>query len=374
VQRYDLRGDSYEHGAWDEYWYDALGRRVLVRARRETALCNAVSGNECVSFVQRTVWDGSQVLYEERTSGLDAVTGGAPSYGTVGYVHALGIDQPVALMDGRVIHYNWRGLGEASSWSDGTPADYELATGSSTRVAWPAGQGVYYRRATDPYAGIPVTWIGSLAVNGQDGTSLLYRRNRYYDPASGRFTQEDPIGLAGGLNLYGFAGGDPVNFSDPFGLCAWHEMECWNDKILALGATGGAVARYASAAASLALELTGAVSVDEHARGAAGGSKMAMAALIFDIGVNAIPGGGEGRAALSRLIKDASENPGAWRVVGAFTEAATNKAAKGGLSVQTVLRNEAGDQLVRHTVLDQSGKVIEEHYRPIYKPRDVDKP
>jgi len=28
-----------------------------------------------------------------------------------------------------------------------------------------------------------------------------------------------PIGLAGGLNLYGFAGGDPVNVSDPFGLC-----------------------------------------------------------------------------------------------------------------------------------------------------------
>jgi len=26
--------------------------------------------------------------------------------------------------------------------------------------------------------------------------------------------------LAGGLNLYGFAGGDPINFSDPFGLCA----------------------------------------------------------------------------------------------------------------------------------------------------------
>jgi len=31
-------------------------------------------------------------------------------------------------------------------------------------------------------------------------------------------TQEDPIGLAGGLNLYGFAKGDPVNFGDPFGL------------------------------------------------------------------------------------------------------------------------------------------------------------
>lgn len=29
----------------------------------------------------------------------------------------------------------------------------------------------------------------------------------------------DPIGIAGGANVYGFANGDPVNFSDPFGLC-----------------------------------------------------------------------------------------------------------------------------------------------------------
>jgi hypothetical protein len=31
-------------------------------------------------------------------------------------------------------------------------------------------------------------------------------------------TQQDPIGIAGGLNLYGFADADPVNFGDPFGL------------------------------------------------------------------------------------------------------------------------------------------------------------
>ncbi|MBX3175258.1 MAG: hypothetical protein KF709_12655 [Gemmatimonadaceae bacterium] len=35
----------------------------------------------------------------------------------------------------------------------------------------------------------------------------------------GPATQRDPIGLAGGVNQYGYVGGDPVNFSDPFGLC-----------------------------------------------------------------------------------------------------------------------------------------------------------
>jgi RHS repeat-associated protein len=56
-------------------------------------------------------------------------------------------------------------------------------------------------------------------MDQKDGSGLVYRRNRYYDPITGRFTQEDPIGIAGGLNLYGFAEGDPVSFTDPFGLC-----------------------------------------------------------------------------------------------------------------------------------------------------------
>jgi RHS repeat-associated protein len=61
--------------------------------------------------------------------------------------------------------------------------------------------------------------MGSLISNKRDASGQLFMRNRYYDPESGRFTQEDPIGIAGGLNLYGFADGDPVNSSDPFGLC-----------------------------------------------------------------------------------------------------------------------------------------------------------
>ena len=205
---------------WEEYWYDALGRRVFTRTRHDLPMCGYPI--VCPGFVDRTVWDGDQVIAEQRSSGLDSVTGGAPNFGTVRYVHGLGLDAPVAILDNRftdarVIHYNWRGLAEASSWSTGTPADLEL--GAGVKVAWPAGQGVYLKKGNNPNVGQEVTWIGSLPANGQGDAGLVYRRNRFFDPASGRFTQEDPIGLAGGLNLYGFAGGDPVNFSDPFGLC-----------------------------------------------------------------------------------------------------------------------------------------------------------
>jgi RHS repeat-associated protein len=67
-------------------------------------------------------------------------------------------------------------------------------------------------------ADVPRLLHGTLLQDKQDGSGLHYRRNRYYDPATGRFTQEDPIGLAGGVNVYGFAAGDPVLYGDPYGL------------------------------------------------------------------------------------------------------------------------------------------------------------
>lgn len=83
-------------------------------------------------------------------------------------------------------------------------------------IDWPEGRaGVFGQNNGQPSAD---SWFGSAVSGHQDGSGLLYRLNRYYDPKTGRFTQEDPIRLAGGRNLYAFAAGDPVNFADPLGL------------------------------------------------------------------------------------------------------------------------------------------------------------
>jgi RHS repeat-associated protein len=48
-------------------------------------------------------------------------------------------------------------------------------------------------------------------------TGLFYNRFRYYDPDAGIYISQDPIGLFGGLNLYGYVP-DPLSWIDPFGL------------------------------------------------------------------------------------------------------------------------------------------------------------
>ncbi len=65
---------------------------------------------------------------------------------------------------------------------------------------------------------VPQTAQYGYAGREPDETGLIYYRARYYDPAIGRFTQRDPIGLNGGINLYAYVGNNPVNYTDPLGL------------------------------------------------------------------------------------------------------------------------------------------------------------
>ena len=61
---------------------------------------------------------------------------------------------------------------------------------------------------------------------------LEYNYFRTYDPSTGRYLDSDPIGLFGGINTYGYVGGNPVRRVDRYGL--WFGVD---DAIFAGGVT-----------------------------------------------------------------------------------------------------------------------------------------
>jgi RHS repeat-associated protein len=88
-------------------------------------------------------------------------------------------------------------------------ADVATATGNPETLIDPVGFGGVYGYYFDK----------------ETGKSLL--GHRYYDSAYGRFLNRDPIGYTGGINLYGYAGNDPINESDPSGYAYPHSKAYW---------------------------------------------------------------------------------------------------------------------------------------------------
>ncbi len=171
-----------------EYRYDSLGRRVAKTAEIKGA-------KEQKHFL----WQGLRMLREE-----------TPGQSTL-YLYEPGSYAPLARVD--------QAEGEEQKLyyfhtdQIGTPLEMTNCDGE---IVW---QATY--RSWGAIEQLTVNEVEqNLRFQGQysdSESSLYYNTLRYYDPEIGRFCTQDPIGLIGGVNLYGYAR-NPVGWIDPWGL------------------------------------------------------------------------------------------------------------------------------------------------------------
>ncbi len=212
-----------------EYAYDALGRRIEKRHADGTAT--------------RFVYDGSRVAEEWEISS----SGGASL--SASYVYGNYIDEVLTMRRGTSDYYyhgddqhnvvkltdNTGTVVEAYDYGDygqpefySPPANPGQATGALLEVSEsPFGNPYLFTgRRWDPESG------------------YYYFRNRFMDPALGRFVSRDPIGLWGDAanlgNGYTYAASNPWSVVDPFGLCGGNQSwAAWLDGLqLGLGSAG----------------------------------------------------------------------------------------------------------------------------------------
>ncbi|KVA56904.1 type IV secretion protein Rhs [Burkholderia cepacia] len=100
----------------------------------------------------------------------------------------------------------------------GTPQELtdeqsEIAWAAEYR-AWGFAQEAIRKASGKAFVANPIRFQGQYHDHE---TGLHYNRHRYYDPASGRFVSKDPIGLAGGINVFQYAP-NPITWVDALGL------------------------------------------------------------------------------------------------------------------------------------------------------------
>lgn len=256
------------------FYYDGLGRMTgswhfvnvggsLQPHNNATACLYDADGqmsNPCDNGAPRLAYDGHNVIATPKASS------NGPTWR---FVHGPGLDDPLLGL--------WRsgnGVQKVYYWiTDGQGR--HLAFADSTGFLDSDDYTLRYGQGGGKYAG----GTGSASTFKADRFSspempgLSFFRNRAYDQETGRWTQEDPIGVAGGLNLYQFNGNNPVAYTDPFGLCP--------DACIIEGGIGAAGIITGLAIAVTALvagdELSDAL--DQGVRGGAGLIKGAIGAI-----------------------------------------------------------------------------------------------
>ncbi|EOB7510463.1 RHS repeat-associated core domain-containing protein, partial [Providencia stuartii] len=195
-----------------EYRYDILGRRIEKRLWKASAIANTLTyPTREPDEVQTFGWVGMVLTHEH--SSTKPHTTVYHAYNDHSYTSLARIECTDTPANPRcAIYYTHSGL-------NGLP---EALTNSDGHLVWQGQYGVWGNLQRQARPTGEFNSEQNLRFQGQyfdKETGLHYNTFRYYAPDLGRFTQQDPIGLAGGLNLYQYAP-NPLTWIDPWGLSA----------------------------------------------------------------------------------------------------------------------------------------------------------
>ena len=177
-----------------EFVYDGLSRLRISRYYTKQS-----NGQLALQNEKRRVYDGMDIVQERDANNV--VTASITRTGNIGGILA----RTTGAGNAGSTFYGYDGAGNVVTLTNGAGAE----VGSYTYDAW--GNTVASSGAMageNPYRFSTKEQIGGLYSYGY----------RFYSPGIGRWINRDPIGEAGGINLYGFVGNDPANMVDFYGL------------------------------------------------------------------------------------------------------------------------------------------------------------